>query len=91
MNKAALIGKMAKDAGIAKNAAATAADSFIDGIVSSLKRGQRVTLVGFGTFGITKRKARTGRNPQTGETIKIKAKKAVKFKMGKELDHQMNR
>ena len=91
MNKAALIGKVAKDAEITRGAAATAVDSFIEGVVSSLKRGQRVTLVGFGTFGITKRKARTGRNPQTGETIKIRAKKAVKFKMGKELDRQMNR
>ena len=91
MNKAALIGKVSKDSEITKNAAATAVDSFLDGIVSSLKRGQRVTLVGFGTFGITKRKARTGRNPQTGETIKIKAKKAVKFKAGKEFDHQVNK
>ena len=91
MNRAALIGKIAKDAGITKSAATSAADSFLEGIVSSLKRGQRVTLVGFGTFGITKRKARIGRNPQTGETIKIKAKKAVKFKAGKELDHQLNK
>ena len=91
MNKAALVGKVSKDAGITKNAAAEAVDSFLDGIVSSMKRGQRVTLVGFGSFGITKRKARTGRNPQTGETIKIKAKKAVKFKAGKELDHQLNK
>jgi DNA-binding protein HU-beta len=91
MNKAALIGKVAKDAEITKGVAVAAVDSFLDGIVSSLKRGQRVTLVGFGTFGISKRKARTGRNPQTGETIKIKAKKAVKFKAGKELDHQMNK
>jgi len=91
LNKAALVGKVSKDAGITKNAAAEAVDSFLDGIVSSVKRGQRVTLVGFGTFGVTKRKARTGRNPQTGETIKIKAKKAVKFKAGKELDHQLNK
>ena len=91
MNKAALVGKVSKDAGITKNAAAEAVDSFLDGIVSSMKRGQRVTLVGFGSFGITKRKARTGRNPQTGETIKIKAKKAVKFKAGKELEHQLNK
>ena len=91
MNRQALIGKVAKDAGITRSAATTAVDSFIEGVVSSLKRGQRVTLVGFGTFGITKRKARTGRNPQTGDTIKIKAKKAVKFKMGKELDRQMNK
>ena len=91
MNKAALIGQVSKDAEITKNAAAAAIDSFLDGIVSSLKRGQRVTLVGFGTFGITKRKARTGRNPQTGEAIKIKAKKSVKFKAGKEFDHQVNK
>lgn len=91
MNKAALIGMVSKDAEITKNAAAAAVDSFLGGIVSSLKRGQRVTLVGFGTFGITKRKARTGRNPQTGETIKIKAKKSVKFKAGKEFDHQVNK
>jgi DNA-binding protein HU-beta len=91
MNKAALIGKVSKDSEITKHAAASAVDSFLDGIISSLKRGQRVTLVGFGTFGITKRKARTGRNPQTGETIKIKAKKAVKFKAGKDLDQQVNK
>ncbi len=91
MNKAALVGKVSKDSEITKNAAAAAVDSFLDGIVSSLKRGQRVTLVGFGTFGITKRKARTGRNPQTGETIKIKAKKSVKFKAGKAFDHQVNK
>jgi DNA-binding protein HU-beta len=91
MNKAALIGKVAKDADVTKAVAATAVESFLDGIVGSLKRGQRVTLLGFGTFGITKRKARTGRNPQTGEAIKIKAKRAVKFKAGKELDHTMNK
>jgi DNA-binding protein HU-beta len=91
MNKAALIGKMSKDAGITRSQATAAMDSFFEGMVSSLKRGQRVTFVGFGTFGITKRKARTGRNPQTGATIKIKAKKAVKFKAGKELDHQLNK
>ena len=91
MNKAALIGKIADDAGITKNAAATAVDSMIAGITSTLKRGQRVTLVGFGTFGISKRKARTGRNPQTGETIKIKAKKAVRFKAGKQLEKSLNK
>jgi len=91
MNKAALIGKIAKDAEITKNAAATAVESFTEGITSSLKRNQRVTLVGFGTFHVSKRKARTGRNPQTGETIKIKAKKAVRFKAGKDLEHQLNK
>jgi DNA-binding protein HU-beta len=91
MNKAALIGKIASDAGIAKHAASTAVESLIDGITSSLKKGQRVTLVGFGTFAISKRKARTGRNPQTGESIKIKAKRAVRFKAGKQLDKVMNK
>ena len=91
MNKAALIGKMAADAGITKSAAATAMDSLVEGITSSLKRGQRVTVVGFGTWGISKRRARTGRNPQTGETIKIKAKKAVRFKAGKQLEQTLNR
>ncbi len=90
MNKAALIGKIATDAGITKTAAAIAVDSLIEGITSSLKKNQRVTLVGFGTFGTSKRKARTGRNPQTGETIKIKAKKAVRFKAGKQLDTALN-
>lgn len=91
MNKAALIDKIAKDAGITKVAAASAMDSLIDGITRSLKKSQRVTLVGFGTFGVSKRKARTGRNPQTGEAIKIKAKKAVRFKAGKTLDTYLNK
>jgi DNA-binding protein HU-beta len=91
MNKAALIGKMANDAGITKSAAATAVDSLVEGITWSLKKGQRVTIVGFGTWGISKRKARTGRNPQTGESIKIKAKKAVRFKAGKQLEQTLNR
>jgi DNA-binding protein HU-beta len=91
MNKAALIEKMASDAGITKSAAATAVDSLVDGITSALKKGQRVTIVGFGTWGISKRKARTGRNPQTGESIKIKAKKAVRFKTGKLLEHTLNK
>ena len=91
MNKAALIDKMAKDASITKSAAATALESLTHGITQSLKRNQRVTLVGFGTWGVSKRKARTGRNPQTGEAIKIKAKKAVRFKAGKQLEEALNR
>ena len=91
MNKATLIGKIADDAGITRTAAATAVESLIDGITTSLKKGQRVTLVGFGTFGITKRKARTGRNPQTGETIKIRAKTAARFKAGKQLEKKLNK
>jgi DNA-binding protein HU-beta len=85
MNKATLIEKIAKDAGITKVAAATAVDSLIHGVTASLKKNQKVTLVGFGTWGVSKRKARLGRNPQTGETIKIKASKTVGFKPGKKL------
>jgi DNA-binding protein HU-beta len=91
MNKSMLIDKIAKDAGITKVAAATAVDSMIHGVTGSLKKGQKVTLVGFGTWGVSKRKARTGRNPQTGEAIKIKAKKAVRFKAGKALEGALNR
>ena len=91
MNKAMLIEKIATDAGITKVAAATAVDSMIHGITGSLKKNQKVTLVGFGTWGVSKRKARIGRNPQTGEAIKIKAKKAVRFKAGKALDAALNR
>ncbi len=91
MNKASLIEKIAKDAGITKVAAATAVDSLIHGVTTSLKKNQKVTLVGFGTWGVSKRKARIGRNPQTGEAIKIKAKKAVRFKAGKALDATLNR
>jgi DNA-binding protein HU-beta len=91
MNKAALIGKIAKDAEITKTAAATAVQSLIDGITGSLKKNQRVTLVGFGTFAPTRRRARTGRNPQTGEPIAIKAKRAVRFKASKQLEKALNR
>lgn len=91
MNKAMLIDKIAGDAGITKSAAATAVDSLVDGITRSLKKNQRVTIVGFGTWAVSKRKARTGRNPQTGEAIKIKAKKAVRFKAGKQLEGALNK
>ena len=83
MTKAELIDKMAKDADISKTAAQKAMDSFMDGIKKALKKGNKVTLVGFGTFSVAKRAARKGRNPQTGETIKIKASKSPKFKAGK--------
>jgi len=91
MNKATIIDTIAKDAGITKTAAATAVDSLVEGITKALKKNQRVTLVGFGTWSVSKRKARTGRNPQTGETIKIKAKKAVRFKAGKQLEVALNK
>lgn len=90
MNKATLIEKMALDAGITKTAAATAIDSMLEGITSALKKNQRVTLVGFGTWGVSQRKARAGRNPQTGETIQIKAKKVARFKAGKSLEDALN-
>jgi DNA-binding protein HU-beta len=83
MTKAELVEKAAKDAGISKAAAAKALDSFIDGVVKSVKKGNKVAFVGFGTFSVSKRKARTGRNPQTGEPIKIPARKVPKFSAGK--------
>ena len=86
MTKAEVVEKMAKDAGISKTAAGTALNSFVDTVTKALKKKDgRVTLVGFGTFSKVRRKARKGRNPQTGETIKIKASNAVKFKPGKAL------
>ena len=86
MTKAELIDKMAKEAGITKVAAAKALDSFMDGVTKALKKKDgKVTLVGFGTFAKIRRKARKGRNPQTGEPIKIKACNVVKFKPGKSL------
>ena len=90
MNKGDLIEKMAKDAKISKRAAGDALNSFIDNVTRSLKKNQKVTLVGFGTYSVSKRKARTGRNPQTGAPIKIKAKKVAKFKAGASLDKAVN-
>ena len=85
MNKAELITKLAEDAGITKTQANDALDSFIEAVTKTLKSGGKVTLVGFGTFSPSKRAARNGRNPQTGEVIKIKARRVAKFKAGKEL------
>ena len=86
MNKAELIEKMAKDAKITKAAAGRALESFMDGVTKGLKkRNSKVTLVGFGTFRKVYRKTRKGRNPQTGEKIKIKGRNAVTFKAGKKL------
>lgn len=86
MTKAELIEKMANDAGISKVAAGKALDSFMNGVKGALKKKDgKVTLVGFGSFVKTRRKARKGRNPQTGEEIKIKAANVVKFRAGKKL------
>jgi DNA-binding protein HU-beta len=83
MTKADLVARLAKDAKITKKAAETALMSFVGSIRESLKKGKRLSLVGFGTFSVGKRAARIGRNPQTGATIKIKASKTVRFKAGK--------
>lgn len=85
MNKSDLIDQMAADADITKTAAGEALDSLLDGVTRALKEGDKVTLVGFGTFSVSKRKARTGRNPQTGETIQIPARRVPKFTAGKGL------
>ena len=85
MNKAELVESLAKSTGLSKVQANGALDAFVDAVTKALKSGDKVTLVGFGTFSVSKRNARTGRNPQTGETIKIKAKKVARFKAGKEL------
>lgn len=85
MTKAELIEKVAKDASLTKADSGKAIDATIDALVKAMKKGDKVTLVGFGTFSVGKRKARTGRNPRTGQTIKIPAHKAPKFKAGKEL------
>ena len=86
MTKAELVEAMAKDAGISKVAASAALDSFMANVTKALKKKNgKVTLVGFGTFAKVRRKARKGRNPQTGEAIKIKASNVVKFKPGKKL------
>jgi len=77
MTKAELVAKVAKDAKITKAAAGKSLDAVIEGITKALKKGDRVTLVGFGTFSVSKRKARTGRNPQTGKPIKIAARKVA--------------
>ena len=89
MNKAELIAKLSEDTGITKTQANAALDSFIEAVTKTLKGGGKVTLVGFGTFTVSKRKARKGRNPQTGAEINIKARKVARFKAGKELAAKM--
>ncbi|MCY7363652.1 MAG: HU family DNA-binding protein [Ignavibacteria bacterium] len=88
MTKEELITKLATDATITKVQARAALESLMDAVKKTLKKGGKLSLVGFGTFSISKRKARMGRNPQTGKEIKIAAKKVAKFKAGKSLaDH----
>ena len=85
MNKHAVVAKIAKDTAMTKTAAAAAVDSLIDSITKSLKKGDPVSFVGFGTFKISNRKARIARNPQTGAPIKISKRRVPKFSAGKAL------
>ncbi len=85
MNKAQLIDAIAAEANLTKADAKKALDAFVKTTGTALKKGDRVALVGFGSFSVNKRSARTGRNPQTGKPITIKAKKVVKFKPGSDL------
>ena len=89
MTKAELVAVMAQDADISKAAAAKVLDSYIKTVAKELKKNGKLGLVGFGTFSVAKRKARTGRNPQTGEEIQIKAKKVVRFKPRKGLSDKI--
>ncbi|UCC11253.1 MAG: HU family DNA-binding protein [candidate division WOR-3 bacterium] len=89
MTKAEMIEKIAAKAKISKRAANIALDTFVENVTAALKRGDRVALVGFGTFSVAKRKARTARNPRTGETINVPARRAPKFKPGRELKQQV--
>ncbi|MGB8703644.1 MAG: HU family DNA-binding protein [Gillisia sp.] len=90
MNKTDLIDAMAEHAGVSKAAAKKALESFLENVEKSLKKGDRVSLVGFGSWSVSKRAAREGRNPQTGKTIKIAAKNVVKFKAGADLQKAVN-
>ncbi|MEL4454927.1 HU family DNA-binding protein [Lutimonas vermicola] len=90
MNKSDLIEAMATNAGISKAAAGKALDAMMKSITGELMTGGRVSLVGFGSFSVSARAARDGRNPQTGATIKIPARKVVKFKAGSELKDSVN-
>ena len=91
MNKADLVNKIADGCDISKTQATTAIDTAVDSITTALKKGDRVALIGFGTFSVSQRRARNGRNPQTGSTIKIAARKVAKFTPGAELKKAVNR
>ena len=90
MNKTELVAAMADQAGLSKKDAEKALKAFTDVVAEELKKGEKVQLVGFGTFEVSERAAREGRNPQTGETMEIKASKTPKFKAGKALKDMMN-
>ena len=90
MNKAELVEAIASEAKLTKADAKKALDAFVNATSKALKKGDRIALVGFGSFSVTKRAARKGRNPQTGKEIQIKAKNVVKFKAGSELSGKVN-
>ncbi len=91
MNKADLIDRVAAGTKISKAQAATAIDTLVESVTGALRKGDRVALIGFGTFSVSQRKARNGRNPQTGTVIKIAARKVAKFTPGAELKKSVNR
>jgi DNA-binding protein HU-beta len=91
MTKAELIDKIAKDSKVSKAVAGNALSSLIDGVSKALAKGDSVTLVGFGTFSVSRRAARKGRNPQTGSEIRIAAAKVPRFRPGKNLKDMVNR
>ena len=90
MNKQELIEQIASEAGITKAAAGKVIDAFTESVTAALKSGDSVTLIGFGTFAVSERAARTGRNPQTGKELKIAARKAPAFRAGKALKDALN-
>ena len=90
MNKTELVAAMAEQTNLSKKDAEAALKAFVDVVSEELKKGDKVQLVGFGTFEVSERAAREGRNPQTGETMEIKASKTPKFKAGKALKDMMN-
>lgn len=90
MNKGDLVEKIAEVSGLTKKDAEASVNAFIDTIQNALKKNEKVAIAGFGTFDVSNRKARTGRNPQTGEEIKIAASKSPKFKAGKSFKDMLN-
>ena len=90
MNKSELVARIAEQSGLKKTEAEKAVKAFIDTVTAEMKKGEKVQLVGFGTFEVATRPAREGRNPRTGENMKIKASKAPKFKAGKALKDAIN-
>jgi DNA-binding protein HU-beta len=91
MNKADLINKVAEKSGLTKTKTAEVIDTLVETMQSALASGEKITLVGFGSFDVSKRDAREGRNPKSGEKIAIAAKTVVRFKSGKELNESVNR